>query len=311
MIDLIKKLIKVSPRFGKNEIKAAEIIKSELKLLNIAFVEQPFETFIPNIINAELWVDGKPIDCLGSSLASGEIKSGDYLINAFEYSSKNKLPYNISYSPITDEISVVDFCEEPSITVSRESIDMIKNSNNVIGKVEVKKEKIKTENILVGNIINPKNIVIAHFDSIIGNGALDNAAGVAVLIDFLGKNKSALSDTLVIFSGNEEISYDNFYHRSGYGFRIFESKHGDLLEKADQIIVIDGVGIGEPRFSQEGLDWVLQVKMLEKIKNKVFWLQNDQAEVQKYFHTKSDNLINIKKKFLVAAVDKLTSMIID
>jgi len=248
---------------------------------------------------------------LGSSLVSGEIRSGDYLVDVFEYSSKNKFPYNIIYSSKADEISVVNFCEEPSITVSRKSIDIIKNSNNVIGKVEVEKEKIKTENILVGNIVNPKNIIIAHFDSIIGDGALDNAAAIAVLIEFLRKNKNLLSNTLVIFSGNEEISYDNFHDRSGYGFRVFESKYGDLLKKANQIIVIDGVGISEPMFTQEGLDWVLQVKILEEIKNKVFWLQNDQNKVLKYFHTKADILENIEEKYLKDVLNKLVKRLSD
>lgn len=174
-------------------------------------------------------------------------------------------------------------------------------AKEVKGIIEVEKEKYTTENILVGNISNPENIIIAHFDSIVGDGALDNAAAIAVMIETIKQKAVVLQNTLFIFAGNEEISYDDYKIKSGYGFRMFESKHSNVLENAKQIIVIDGIGVSSPSFVQNGLDWVLQVKMLDKIRSKVFWLQNDQSEVLKYFHTKADIIENLSEKYLKEA----------
>lgn len=306
MIKIIKKLIEVSPRFGKNEMKAAKVIKNELKILGINFLEEPFKTSVPKNIKAKLWVDGKNVECIGSSFISGEIKSNKYLINAFEYPDKN-LPYNISYSPVTDEISVVDFYEEPSVTISRKSIKKVINAKKIKGFVKVKKEIIDSENILIGNVENPNNIVIAHFDSIIGDGVLDNAGAVAMLLEMIKQNKKILEKTLVIMSGNEEIAYDDYKHKSGYGFRMFELNHKNLLVNSDQIVIVDGIGVGEPDFTQDGLDWVFQVKMLDQIRSKVYWLENDQNIVRKYFHTKADTLDNIQEIYL----KKTLSLLID
>jgi hypothetical protein len=62
----------------------------------------------------------------------------------------------------------------------------------------------------------------------------------------------------------EEISFDNYKTRSGYGFRVFESEYGKLLTACKRIIVIDGIGIGNPSFLQDKLRWTFQVKMIEK-----------------------------------------------
>ena len=66
-----------------------------------------------------------------------------------------------------------------------------------------------------------------------------------------------------------------------------------------------GLGVGEPIFTQNGLDWVLQLKMLDKIREKVFWLQNDQASVLQYFHTHSDKDEIIEEQYLSQAEDAL------
>ena len=61
----------------------------------------------------------------------------------------------------------------------------------------MEKEKYTTENILVGNISNPENIIIAHFDSIVGDGALDNAAAIAVMIETIKQKAVVLQNTLL------------------------------------------------------------------------------------------------------------------
>ncbi|NMC36157.1 Zn-dependent exopeptidase M28 [Candidatus Beckwithbacteria bacterium] len=303
---LLTKLTQISPRYAEKEIVAARIIEDFLQSYGIPYKTQPFTAQVPAVKKAKLIADGKAISCLGSCLVSGQIPDGNYLVSHYGYSGQT--PYNIAYSPVTDSISVVDHFKIPSVTISRKDITKIVMAQTIKGFVEVEKRKINTENILVGNLKNPTHIVFAHFDSIIGPGALDNAGAVAVMMACFVDNQRLLENTLFNFSGNEEIAYDD-YKLSGYGFRVFEKKYGNLLANAKKIFVLDGVGIGTPSFSQNGLDWVLQVKMLDKIRNKVFWLQNDQAPMMKYFHSTEDKLEILKEKYLRAAQETLTKEI--
>lgn len=299
---LLNKLTDIGPRYAEKELQAAKIIEDWLSSLNVPFITQPFNTEVPVCTKAELIVDNKSIDCIGSTIVSGVIPDGEYLISHFGYTGET--PYNIAYSPVTDEISVVDHYKAPSISISRKDVVKIVMAKSVKGIVDVKRTRIDTENILVGNIENPEKIVFAHFDSIIGKGAVDNAGSVAMMLSFITNHSDLLNNMLFIFSGNEEMAYDE-YKLSGYGFRVFENQYGDKLALAKKIIVMDGLGVGKPNFTQNGLDWVLQLRMLDKIKARVFWLQNDQTPVLQYFHTHKDNPEIIKDQYLSAAEELL------
>lgn len=302
-------LTDIGPRFGEKEIQAAAIIKQKLIELNIPFTEQPFSSAVPVCTKAELIVDGESLPCLGSSMVSGQIPDNKYLISHFGYGGDN-LPYNLAYNPMTDSLCPVDHYPVPSLTVSRRAVVKIMMAKEVKGRVEVKNLKIDTENILVGNLNYPRNLVFAHFDSIIGPGAVDNAGSVVMMMGCLADNRSLLTNTLFIFSGNEEVAYDE-YKRSGYGFRVFEQKYGKLIKNAEQIFVIDGIGIGKPFFTQDNLEWALQLKKLEEIKNRTFWMQNDQTEVLSLFHTKDDTKENIQDRYLSQAEKLLKQRISD
>jgi len=309
MLNIVKQLVSVAPRYGINEIKAVQIICQLLENNHIVYEKQMFNSAVPQILEAKLQADGKEIPCIGSSLVSGEIKDGSYLISSLGYVGE-KHPYNICYSPITDEISVVDIHrDEPSVTISRKDIIKIVMASKVNGYVKVKKTEFETANILIGNTINPDNLIFAHFDSIIGNGAMDNAAAVAVVLQTILENQTLLNNNLFILAGNEEVSYDNYKTKSGFGFRVFESKYQKLLKNCKQVVVLDGVGIGKSQLVQFGLDWVLQVRCLDQIKNKVWWLQNDQRKVLQYFHTKADTIENLKLTYLEAAKSTLINKI--
>lgn len=299
---LLKKLTDLGPRFADKEIQAAKVLEDHLQEQNIPFTTQPFKVDIPVCTKAELLVDGKPIDCMGSTIVSGEIPNADYLISHFGYSGET--PYNIAYSPVTDSISVVDHLKVPSITISRKDVVKIVMAKEVKGSVVVERKTIETKNILVGNLKNPKNIVFAHFDSIIGRGAVDNAGSVVTMMGCIENNRQLLETTLFNFSGNEEMAYDN-YKLSGYGFRVFEKHYNNLLKNAKKIIVMDGLGVGTPNLSKNGLDWVLQIKMLNEIRDKVLWLQNDQTPVLQYFHTLDDKDEILQDEFLSFAEELL------
>lgn len=300
---LLTQLTGIGPRYAEKEIKAAKIIEDYLASHTISFTTQPFKSEVPVITKAELTVDGEKIECIGSSVVSGEIPDGEYLVSHFGYSGKT--PYNIAYSPMTDSISVVDHYKVPSVSISRKDVVKIVMAKEVRGKVEVERRMIDTKNILVGNLDNPKNIVFAHFDSIIGQGAVDNAGSIITMMGCLVDNPELLKTTLFNFSGTEEMAYDD-YKLSGYGFRVFESQYANLLEQAQKVLVLDGLGVGKPSFSQNGLDWVLQLKMLDKIRRKVFWLQNDQTPVLQYFHTFDDKIEILGDDHLKSAQEILT-----
>lgn len=304
MLNIIKKLIEVSPRYGHNEIKTAKVIVGELKRLKVEYIEEVFDTSVPIIIKSELFADGEKIGCIGSSFTSGKIKDKKYLISSFDQSEEIR-PYSIAFSPVSEEISVINVYKNPSVTISRNSVIKVALANKVEGEVEVKKEAIKSENILVGNVINPKNIVFAHYDCVVGSGAVDNAAAVSVLLELIKTKKELLTNTLVVFTGNEELSYDKYYDGCGYGFRVFEDKYNNLLENSQKIIVLDGIGIGKPNLTKNNLDLVLQLKGIEKLKDKAFWLQNDQSEVLKHYHSKSDVIKNINKTYLKESLSLL------
>ncbi len=311
MLEIIQKLSDIAPRYGIGETKAGEVIIRQLEVSGITYLKESFKSSVPYFVKAELFADDIAIECLGSSLVSGKIENANHLISAFGNSGENH-PFNISYSPITDEISVVDIYREPSVTISRKSVVQIVMAKEVWGEVIVEKQDFETANILVGNTQNPKSIVIAHYDNLfVGKGALDNAGAVVIMFEIIKNDPKIIENNLFVFSGNEEVSYDDYKTKSGYGFRKFEEKHFDILKNCWQIIVIDGIGVSDASFSQNGLDWVLQVKCLDEIRNKVFWLQNDQSEVLKYFHTKADTIENISEKYLQQAYlrlfDKITN----
>ena len=309
MIDFIKILCRISHRFGKKETEAAEVIEHELSSHKIPFHKQPFKTAVPICIKAELKADGRNVPCLGASLISGSIPDGKYIISAFGYSGERN-PYNINYNPVSDQISVIDFSRVPSVTVSRLAIPKLVMAKKVTGRVVVNKQVFTSQNMLLGNSKNPKNIVFAHYDSVVGDGALDNAGGVSVMLNAFLEKPELLDRTLFVFAGNEEVSYDDYKNKSGFGFRVFESQYSHLLSNSEMIIVIDGVGIGEPLFSQNALQWALQVKILDKIKDKVFWLQNDQRKVFQLLHTKGDTVDHLEEKHLEAACNALVKKLI-
>ena len=293
MIGYINRLCSISPRYGVNEIKAAKIITDELDNLNIAYVYEPFDSSVPKTIKAELFADNVLIPCLSSTFQSGVITS----LN------------QIHFSPYTDDISVVSFYDEPSVTVSKSSFPIIQSAKEIRGMVEIAVEKFTTANILVGNSINPKNIIFAHYDSVIGPGALDNAAAVAVLMDIIISNPKLLQTNLFVFAGNEEISYDKGDYDS-HGFRVFESIHHQILKSVTKIIIVDGIGVSSPTLTQEDINLVFLLSNLSQYLSKCFWLQNDQNLVLQNYHSITDTVDKINLLFLEEAKELLIKKIL-
>src|SRR3990167_1795734 len=75
---------------------------------------------------------------------------------------------------------------------------------------------VETANILVGNLVNPKAILLTHFDSI-GPGALNILFGVPVGMAFLATTPGFIRTTRGFFFGGKEKSHEKpiFW---GYGY---------------------------------------------------------------------------------------------
>lgn len=169
-------------------------------------------------------------------------------------------------------------------------------------------EVVKTNNILVGNLVNPRSILLTHFDAI-GPGALDNASGVAVCLKVLIENPDFIKDNLVVFSGSEETSQEKPIYW-GYGYRQFEQKYGRLLKNCRGIYVVDCVGNGRLHFFQGDYYFSQAVPLnnLAAVKDKLFVLTGNVKHLLAVCHTKKDTVAGLSKKYLEDSYKQLVKV---
>lgn len=172
-------------------------------------------------------------------------------------------------------------------------------------KIKVPLEKHRTNNLLVGNLIRPKSILLTHFDAI-GTGALDNASGVAVCLKVLIEDPNFIKENLVVFSGSEETSQEKPIYW-GYGYRQFEKKYGRLLKPCRAIYVVDCVGNGRLHFFQGDYYFHEAVPLinLAAVKEKLFVLTGNVKHLLAVCHTKKDTVDGLKQKYLEASYNQL------
>jgi hypothetical protein len=295
-----------APRLGENEQLTAEFLIKTLQNNEIKYYSQKFKATIPIWEKAELFADGKKITCKNTSLVSGKILGKENIISSFQEIDETKTKYNINFTPYADIICTADFYNHPSVAIKYSDLPKIFIAKNVQGEVKTKKLTYTSQNILVGNKINPKFLVFAHYDCIGNDGAVDNASGVATAMLTILTHLELLENTLFIFSGCEEIAYDK-YKISGIGFRKFEQHFSSLMQNAKRIYILDGVGNGNPHFTQDFnlLDVTLQVKMLKSIQKKVFLIQGNVDKIMDVYHSDIDTIDQLKENFLEKTSDLL------
>jgi hypothetical protein len=281
----IKDLTSIVPRRGLSESIATDLIKKYLTQNGIPFNIQEFKAIIPITKKAELFVDNKQIPCIGASFKSGILDKSTKIMSSFDSVSE---PSMIIFNPISLGICLQSYKGIPTVAIDRENIVDLVMGNEIRGEVIVQEFEFTSQNILVGNTNNPNKIIFAHYDSIVGAGAVDNAASVDVLMQIIINDGSLLNNNLIVFAGSEEESISS--HEGFYGFEMFDKKYSNLIDNASEILVLDEVGIGEATFTNDHLDWVFGISRLESISNKVYWMQNDQSLVMKYYHTELDTL---------------------
>lgn len=301
----VKQLVSFSPRQLEGETKTAQFIKDTLSKHDVPFVLHAFKVPIPLTKKAELIADGEALECDGCSMVGGRINSKYKIISSLISSSVLQNDPNISFNPRCPVISNSNHYFAPALSVSHKTLIKILNANKVSGEVVVKKVIHRTENILVGNLKNPKYICFAHYDSI-KMGAIDNASGVAVMMGLVVSEPHLLQDILFVFSANEELSYDKPVYW-GHGFRVFEKKYFSLMQNAKKLIVIDSVGNGktEPITDPAIVRLGFPIENAKKWQKKITFLAGDFDHLMTVYHSDLDDGRGMSEKWLNDARESL------
>jgi len=295
IIDIIKDLEKFSPRNNEESLKNIyKYIKENLEKVGIDFFDQYFKVSIPFDEGSYIILDnGEKIIGKANSFVSGYFEEKNI------YSSQNinqeiNIPH-INYNQYYDVFSGVIFYDFPVINIKKSDLIKVINSEEIKVYVNIKRKLIKTENILVGNIENPKNIIFTHFDTIF-NGALDNSSGTATLLYGIINNKINIKEDLIVFSGCEELSYDRPYYW-GYGYRVFEYEYKEILEKSKKIIVYDMFGHSKPTLTKEYIKEAFPI-MSEYLYEKSILISESNNDWIKFYHSDADTIDKINEYYI-------------
>lgn len=298
-INFIKEFTtKFSFRQGKIENQAGLFLIDLLKKNKIDFQLFKFTTYLPRFKKFFLFADGKKINAQPCCFVGGKINSKYNLLSSLISSQKFIDTPNINFNPKCRDISLSNFYFAPSFAIHPKEIIKILKSEKIKGYIKVEKYFHQSFHILVGNLKNPKTISFAHYDSI-GPGAIDNASGVATMINVIVSYPKLLNDHLFILGANEELSYDYPVYW-GYGFRIFESKFFNLFRKSKKITVVDCVGHSKPQLIKDIsiIKLGFPIKKLEVFKDKVEFIAGDLDKLMNVYHSNLDTWKNLKELYL-------------
>ncbi len=307
-MSFVKKFCAISHRQLQNETRAAEFIVRIMKQAGITYTRQYFNTQIPKFGQAILWADGKRIPAITTSFLSGSISSNHAIVSSLISSQKFIKEPNINFNPACAGISRSNHYFAPSLAIARGDLQKVCQAKRVIGSVRVNLVQHCSSNIMVGNRENPTFIVFCHYDSI-SVGAIDNASGVAVLLDLIINNPKTLKDTLYVIAGNEELSYD-FPVYWGHGYRVFEKKYDTIMKRAQKIFVVDSLGNGPTTLFRDSETVRLGFPIVNLVawQKKIIMLSGDIDGLLSVYHSDLDTLSMLKEKYLKEATRKLLSL---
>ena len=306
--EFINQMVSLSPRRGTNEAITANFITRFLSDNAIPHRIQKFDASIPKIDDTEIVLkNGERVMAKTSSLIGGRIDRLN-IVDTAKSSYDSTLP-NINFNSRADDYSFVDFFSVPSVCVKRGDVKKIIDNGEVDLDVRVDKEEYVSQNILVGNVTDPRAIIFTHYDSIV-SGAVDNASGVAIVMAKIVGDRQFLSDNLFVFVGSEELSFDAPIYW-GYGYRMFEKDNDKLLESTKKIIIVDGVGHCEPIIisDPESVELVFPICNLQKYLAKTCQIGGSLEDLMPIWHSSDDMLGLIKDKFLDQAYNLLGDLV--
>ncbi len=298
IIQIIQKLCALGERQFDKETEAREIICDILRANDIGFRIQSFSTFIPLAKKVELLAEGKIIPAMNTGFIGGTINDNYSILSSLISSQNNLYDPNINFNPRSNGISRSNHYFAPSLAISKNDLPTLLNAKQVQGKTVVVKTKHESANILVGNCKNPRSIVFCHYDSL-DTGASDNASGTALCLDLAIRNPKLLETTLIVFAGNEELSYDEPVYW-GHGYRVFERRFAPLLKQAEQIIVLDSLGTGETELSTNPKLTKLAFPLLhgDRYSHKIKVLCGEYDSLMPVYHSSLDTPDKLNEKHL-------------
>lgn len=309
VLDFTKRLVALGERQGEVANQAGSLIISVFRDADIPFRIERFITEIPVVSRAELSADGRKIECLSTSFTGGKIANKDSIASSLISSQPLISKSNINFNPKCQLISRSNFYFAPALAIKAKDVGKVVNAKLVKGISIVARTKVESRQILVGNSTNPKSLIFCHYDSI-GPGAVDNASGVAVLLETIIRNREVLKNSLFIFDGNEELSYD-FPVYWGHGYRVFEEGYNKLLLKAEKIISVDSVGNGKPSVISDPkiIKLAFPIKNLDKFLAKTVTIAGDIDELMRVYHSDDDKVGELKEEFLNQTVGTLKNLL--
>ncbi|MES2225916.1 MAG: M28 family peptidase [Patescibacteria group bacterium] len=307
MLDIAEELVALGERQGDTAILAADTLARRLKEKNIEYQVETIDTWLP-VASSSLTVDGKNVDSAPTSFIGGNISGKDALVSSLIPTRYLIDMPNINFNPRSRALSLPNFYFAPSLAVRSQDVDRILAGTKIEGVVEVEKRQYALPQLLVGNSTDPANIVFSHYDSI-GPGAIDNASGTAVSLS-LAMDADFRKNTLFVFDPNEELSYDHPTYW-GHGYRVFESRHADLLEKASRILVIDCVGNGVPQAISDPriLNLAFPILGLEKLLDKTLTIGGDIEKMLEVYQSDIDFTDLLTEKYLLETKDLIAGLL--
>lgn len=307
----IDELTRFNNRYGTSEKPVADYLVRSLKEMNAPFSIQLFDSQTPQYSKASLVADGEVIECLPTGLKSGVITNNYNLISSLTSSQKFIDTPNINFNPKSDAICVCNFYFAPSLAISRRDVPKVMNAQEVRGEVIVEPRDFVARNILVGNQVDPINIVFAHYDAYF-RGATDNASGVAVVLSAIETQPKLLNTTLFVLAGNEELSYDYPVYW-GRCFREFARQKRELLENCSSVVVVDSVGDGKPEVEEDQslIKLAFPIGDEEKgILGKTVVLTGDFDRLMEVYHSAADTIDRLDEALLLVTKDELVRLLV-
>ena len=294
---LIKLLSSTSLRGFKREVYVTNLVENLLLESNVEYKVQEFVNYFPEEIESEVSADGLIVKSLPSTFKSGSFTEFDLFDSLTDLEANSKRA-NINFNSNTKEfISRPSNYFTPSVAVSSNDVDILKNAKKVSVSVKVKKTKYKSKNFLIGNINNPSTISFCHLDSI-GGGFVDNSSGSGYILKAVLENKELLTNNLFVISGNEEISYEKPIYW-GFGYRKFEKEFKRVMDNTKKIIVVDCVGHDSVELQKD----LTLLKLGFPIKNEVYlekslMICSSIEKLTRFYHSEADTFDKINLNYL-------------
>jgi hypothetical protein len=305
MISDIRAMEKFSPRQMEKEVKARAFIESRLESTGQEYELQWFRNQLPTYQGVSLKADGERIECMPTAFRSGIIDEKN-LISSTAVSGRYYEEPNINFNPYTDKFSLATFYRAPSLAIRRFDVKKIMDAEEIEGRVTVGKKPHRCANIIVGNTRAPKNVVIAHYDSVL-NGALDNASGTAVLLELARMGKS--KENMFVFSGCEELSFDEPVYW-GRGYRALEEKFGKTIERAKRVVVVDMIGSSSPTTIKDKRTRIAAFPIKsKKLFDRATIVSVEGKEWYPIYHSYEDGIGLIKESFLREGLQMVAKML--